>query len=91
MNFITIYKVYEKHPFPPHRIFNVDKTSLNTVPTKNTKIFAKKGRKQVARITSAERGESTTAVICGSARGNFVPPMLIFRRLRMKIYILLES
>ncbi|CAH1985659.1 unnamed protein product [Acanthoscelides obtectus] len=84
----NLQKAQEKHVFPPHRIFNVDETSLNTVPTKNSKIFAKKGRKQVARITSAERGESTTAVICGSAGGNFIPPMLIFRRLRMKIELM---
>ncbi|KAK9728861.1 DDE superfamily endonuclease [Popillia japonica] len=73
-----------KHTFTPHRCFNVDETSISTVPGKNSKIFAKRGRKQVARITSAERGVSATAVVCTSAGGVFVPPMVIFCRKRMK-------
>ncbi|KAG8229655.1 hypothetical protein J437_LFUL008587 [Ladona fulva] len=47
-------------------------------------ILAKRGRRQVGRIVSGERGETTTAVICMSAGGTFVPPMLIFPRKRMK-------
>ncbi|XP_052741851.1 uncharacterized protein LOC128198807 [Bicyclus anynana] len=86
--FSTLKNVLEKHYFPPHRIFNVDETSLCTVPTKNSRVFAQTGRKQVARVTSAERGETTTAVICTSASGTFVPPMLIFRRVRMKIELM---
>ncbi|CAH2100938.1 unnamed protein product [Euphydryas editha] len=83
--FFSILKnVQDKHAYPAYRIFYVDETSLNTVPIKNTNILAKRGRKQVARITSAERGKST-AVICGSSGGNFIPPMLIFRRLRMQM------
>lgn len=38
------------------RVFNNDKMSLWTVPTKNTKLFAQAGRKQVVRVTSAEGG-----------------------------------
>lgn len=87
--FFSIWKdTQEKQPIPPHRIFNVDETSLCTVPTKNTKVFAQSGRKQVARVTSAERGDTTTAVICCSAAGNFIPPMFIFRRLRMKLELM---
>ncbi|XP_015435159.1 PREDICTED: uncharacterized protein LOC107190790 [Dufourea novaeangliae] len=82
--FLTLKNIQEEHSFPSHRIFNVDETSLSTVPTKNTKVFAKTGRKQVARVTSSERGDTTTAVLCMSASGNFIPPMLIFRRVRMK-------
>ncbi|KAJ8951919.1 hypothetical protein NQ314_007627 [Rhamnusium bicolor] len=46
--------------------------------------MAKRGRKQVGRVVSAKRGVSTTAVICMSAGGSYVPPMLIFSRKRMK-------
>jgi hypothetical protein len=60
---------YQKHNYPAHRIYNVDETSLSTVPGRNSKTFAKKGRKQVGRVTSAERGQSSTAVICMSAGG----------------------
>lgn len=86
--FATLKDIQEKHSFPPTRIYNVDETSICTVPTKNTKIFAETGRKQVARVTSAERGDTTTAVICTSASGNFIPPMFIFRRKRMKIELM---
>lgn len=82
--FQLLKEVLNRHTFPPHRIYNVDETSISTVPGRNSRIFAKKGRKQVARVTSAERGESTTAVICMSAGGAFIPPMMIFNRKRMK-------
>lgn len=42
-----------------------------------------KGKKQVGGITSAERGETTTAVMCMSATGLFIPSFLIFPRARM--------
>lgn len=85
MKFFSLLKdITQQYNYPPHRVFNVDETSLSTVPGKNSKTFAKKGRKQVARVISAERGISTTAVICMSAAGSFIPPMLIFCRKRMK-------
>lgn len=82
--FNLLREIYTKHNYAPHRIFNVDETSISTVPGRNSRILAKKGSKQVARVTSAERGISTTAVVCVSAAGSFVPPMLIFSRKRMK-------
>ena len=72
-----------KNNYAPHRIFNVDETSIFTVPGRNSRIIGKKSSKQVARVTSAERGISSTAVVCVSAAGSFVPPMLIFSRKRM--------
>ncbi|KAB0805315.1 hypothetical protein PPYR_02285 [Photinus pyralis] len=86
--FELLKNIIEKHNFPPHKIYNVDETSVSTVPGKNSKIFAKRGRKQVARVTSAERGVSATAVICTSAGGVFVPPMFIFSRKRMKLELM---
>ena len=35
-------------------------------------------------MTSSERGNSVTAVVCVSAAGFYVPPMLIYKRKRMK-------
>ncbi|GLV46263.1 hypothetical protein CBL_12340 [Carabus blaptoides fortunei] len=84
-NFFSLLStVLNKTAFLPHRIFNVDETSISTVAGKNCKTLAKKGRKQVGRVVSAERGVSTTDVICMSAGGSYVPPMLIFSRKRMK-------
>ena len=36
-------------------------------------------------ITSAEKGQTTTTVICGNAAGHFVPPLLIFPRVKQNI------
>lgn len=47
-----------------------------------------RGKKQVGLASSAERGQLTTAVICVSASGIYVPPLLIFPRVRMKAELL---
>ena len=56
---------------------NVDDTGLITVQGKPSRIIAKRGEKQVVTITSEERGTLVTAVLCMSAEGRYVPPMLI--------------
>ncbi|KAJ8888691.1 hypothetical protein PR048_008183 [Dryococelus australis] len=56
----------------------------NTVHDSNCTIFAKKGRKHVGRVVSAERGSSSTAVVYMSAGGNFISLMSIFNMKRMK-------
>ncbi|KAK9887081.1 hypothetical protein WA026_020023 [Henosepilachna vigintioctopunctata] len=61
---------------------------MHHVPTNDPKVFAQLGRKQAARVTSAERGDTTTAVICTSASETFVPPILIFRRVRKKLALM---
>ncbi|XP_025195696.1 tigger transposable element-derived protein 6-like [Melanaphis sacchari] len=85
MKFFTILQnVQQKNSFLPHRVFNVDETGLTTVQSKCSKILALKGRRQVGSLTSAERGVLSTIVVCMSAGGNFIPPMIIFPRVRMK-------
>ena len=70
-----------KHQYGPTRTYNMDETAVPTVMPSN-KILAEKGRHQVGVITSAERGQNTTAVCCNAA-GCFVPPQLIFPRKRV--------
>lgn len=82
--FEILVPLQEKRKFPPSRVFNVDETGITTVQSRPSKIIAVRGRKQVGTLTSAERGELTTAVICMSASGIYVPPMLIYPRVRMK-------
>lgn len=82
--FEILEPLQEKFNFPPSRIFNVDETGITTVQGRPSKVIATRGRKQVGTLTSAERGELTTAVICMSASGIFVPPMIIIPRVRMK-------
>ncbi|XP_055641843.1 uncharacterized protein LOC129778764 [Toxorhynchites rutilus septentrionalis] len=67
----------------PDRVLNADETSVCTVPPKKSKVAALKGKKQVGGITSAERGETATAVMCMSATGQHLSPFFIFLRMRM--------
>ncbi|KAJ4432800.1 hypothetical protein ANN_21439 [Periplaneta americana] len=59
-------------------------TGLSTVQKRTRKVIAKKGKQQVGSIASVERGMTTTAVCCASAAGQYIPPMLIFKRTRAK-------
>lgn len=74
----------DKYNFSPDRIFNCDETGISSVGKCNPKIIAQKGKKQIGSIASAERGKTVTIEICMSASGNFMPPMFIFPRVRMK-------
>ncbi|XP_047022728.1 MFS-type transporter clz9-like [Helicoverpa zea] len=86
--FDLLEEVIDQHKFLPTNIYNVDETGLTTVPKRQSRIIALKGRKQVGLASSAERGQLTTAVLCVSASGNYVPPLLIFPRVRMKAELL---
>lgn len=66
------------------RVFNVDETGVTTVQHKSLKVVALKGKREVHKLSSAERGRLVTMVTCMSASGIFVPPMLVFPRKRMK-------
>jgi hypothetical protein len=48
------------------------------------KVVALKGKLQVGSVSSGERGSVTTAVCCVSASGNYIQPVLIFKRARGK-------
>ena len=74
----------DEHAYPPTRIYNCDETSVTTVQTKAAKVLGLKGKRQVGCLTSAERGTLVTAEICMNAAGGYVPPMLIFPRVRIK-------
>lgn len=76
--------VLQEHNIKPKNIYNVDEAGLTTVPSKNIKILATRGRKQVGILSSAERGQHFTIVCCMNAEGNFVPPSIIFPRKNMK-------
>lgn len=74
---------YDKYKFSADRIFNVDESGLSNVAKRRAKIIAHKGRKQVGKLSSSERGQNVTVTICMSASGNFIPPLMIFPRVRM--------
>ncbi|GLV31395.1 hypothetical protein CBL_10774 [Carabus blaptoides fortunei] len=88
--FEILESLMKKHRFPAARIFNVDETGISTVQTPK-RIIAEKGRKQVGRITTAERGKNITVVGTVSASGTFIPPMIIFPRLRMNQLLIIGA
>lgn len=73
----------EKFKFSPNRIFNMDETGITTVKKKCPKVYGEKGAKRIGAATSGERGRTITAVFCVSASGTYIPPMLIYPRVRM--------
>lgn len=89
--FFDMYeKLIDKHNFPPQNIFNVDETGMTTVQGNASKILALKGRRQVGCLTSAERGQLVTFVVCMSVTGTYIPPLFIFPRKRMKAELMDE-
>lgn len=70
--------------FEPHRIWNMDETGLPTVPSKVSKIIARKGRKRIGSSTSAERGTNVSMALSVNATGASIPPFFIFPRNKMK-------
>ena len=82
-NSVTIYFnieiVMDKYKFKPHQIFNYDESD-----NKPIKIVTKIGKYCVSSVTSTERGVTITVVCFMNATGQFIPPMKIFKRKRMK-------
>nr|XP_047133687.1 uncharacterized protein LOC124811672 isoform X1 [Hydra vulgaris] len=68
-------------------IWNMDETGITTVQTPDH-IVARKGFKQIGRVTSAERGNLVTVAVAVSASGNSIPPFFIFPRVKFKSYFL---
>ncbi|XP_011859227.1 PREDICTED: uncharacterized protein LOC105556736 [Vollenhovia emeryi] len=81
--FSNLQQLIGMYRFPPNRIFNMDETGITTVQQKCPKIYGEKGAKRIGAATSNERGRTITAVFCVSASGTYIPPMLIYPRVRM--------
>ena len=82
--FSLLEKIYDREKLTPDRLYNMDETNLSTVQDGQRKIIGERGKRQIGGIVSNERGESSTCVVAVSATGNYVPPMVIYRRKRMK-------
>lgn len=70
----------EKHSFRPFRISNADETGVSCVH-ENDKVITVKGKRQVGKMTSVERGRNVVPLFCMSATGQFIPPLFIFPRI----------
>ena len=77
----------DRYKFTPNTIFNVDETGVTTVQSPK-QVLTAKGTKQIASITSRERGELVTLVCCISATGNSISPAFIFSRKKYKDYFI---
>lgn len=80
--FNQLKTMIEKHKFRPSRIFNADETGVSSVH-ENEKVITMKGKRQVGKMTSGERGRNVSLMFCMSATGQFIPPLFIFPRVRM--------
>jgi hypothetical protein len=83
----TLFTEDRDRKIPIQQIYNVDETGF-TVCQKVHRIVAKKGKKAVGMVTSAEKGKNVTVVCCMSAAGSFVPPMFIYPRTRFREQLL---
>ncbi|CAH1970074.1 unnamed protein product [Acanthoscelides obtectus] len=81
--FDILEKLVDQYKIDATRIYNVDESGFSTVQKKCQKIIAKKGKKNVGAVASGERGVNTTFIVSTNAAGNFVAPMIIFKRKRM--------
>jgi hypothetical protein len=86
--FDLLTNLIDTYKFTPNNIYNVDETAVTTVQKSMKKIVALRGRRQVGKITSAERGQLMTLEICMSAAGNYIPPLLVFPRKREKLSLM---
>ncbi|XP_055634817.1 uncharacterized protein LOC129774830 isoform X2 [Toxorhynchites rutilus septentrionalis] len=75
--------IYNEHAYSPSRIWNADETGVSTVESRNKKLVARRGQRQVGRLVSTERGTNTRITMAMSASGQFLPPFFIFPRQRM--------
>ncbi|KAF2905149.1 hypothetical protein ILUMI_01024 [Ignelater luminosus] len=82
--FFSKYReVLKRNEYQPHQIWNIDETGFSTVQAV-PRILAPKAIKQVANMTSAERGINVTMIAAINGAGNSVPPLFVFPRVVFK-------
>jgi hypothetical protein len=67
----------------PPNIYNVDKTGLQ-LNNKVDKVVDVKGSKDVHVLTSGEKGERVSLIVCSNAEGNFLRPYCILKGMNRK-------
>ena len=71
-------------------IYNIDKTGCTTVQNSG-RVVVERRIKQVASVTSAERGELVTVINVVHASGSVLPPMLVFTRVNYREWFIRGS
>jgi transposase len=77
--FSRLREIMNKHQFPPSKIYNADETGVSCVH-ENSKVISVKGKRQVGKLTSGERGRNIIVMFCMNAGGQFIPPFIIYPR-----------
>ncbi|XP_065673871.1 uncharacterized protein LOC136090823 [Hydra vulgaris] len=86
----NLRKVLIKYKFSLNDIWNVDETGVTTVQMPEH-VLAKRGERQVASVTSAERGILVTMCNAINASGSSITPFYIFPCVHFKDYFLRNS
>lgn len=73
-NEIKIHNLEKK----PQNIFNVDESGVQLI-NKVGHVITKKGSRVVHKLTTGEKGETVSLVVCCSAEGRFLPPASILK------------
>jgi len=68
----------------------MDESGLTAVHTPG-RALAKKGQKQVGKLTSGERGKTVTTICAIIADGSFLPPLMIFPTKNMSELLLKDA
>ncbi|KAF2893176.1 hypothetical protein ILUMI_12998 [Ignelater luminosus] len=76
-------ETYDKSKIRANKVYNVDETAQSIIQSKIPYVICRKGKRQIAALTSVERGATITIIACMSATGHFVPPLVIFPRTNM--------
>lgn len=79
-NLGEIYTEFPDLTSKTFRVWNMDETSLSTVPSKMPKVVAETGAKRVGQLAAGERGTNITMALAVSIRGECIPPFYIFPR-----------
>lgn len=88
--FTNLKIVLTRMKLQPCDIWNMDETGVTTVQ-KPDRVVARKGWKQVGKITSAERGNLVTLAVAVSGTGNKIPPFFVFPRVNFKEHFLRDG
>ena len=83
----VLEKLYTENIIAKENIWNADESGISTVHTPG-KILARKGQKQVGKITSGEKGKTVTILCAMNSVGSYIPPMMIFPRKRFPTTLL---
>ena len=54
-------------------------------------VLAQKGKRQVGKLTSAERGRNVTISFCINPTGMFIPPFFVFLRKKMNGRLMINA